>query len=181
MTMKMLRAGGLEIVTDGIREADDSNPEGYFELEQVLTLDKGADHSWLVAARGKAIKIISALLPHLPESNNYKVIFMHRDLQEVIASQNTMLARRGESLDPASRKDDRMRELFEAHLAQVRNLLGRRACFDTLHVNYRDVVSHPRTEAERIASFLGRHLDVVRMAEAVNPSLHRNRREHLAG
>ncbi len=181
MTMKMLRAGGLDIVTDGIRAADESNPEGYFELERVLTLDKSEDQSWLVAARGRAVKIISALLPHLPESNNYKVIFMHRDLPEVIASQNAMLSRRVGAAGTGSSGDERTRELFEAHLVQIRNLLERRACFETLHVDYRDVLAQPRPQAERIASFLGRRLDTVRMAEAVNPSLHRNRREHLQG
>jgi hypothetical protein len=181
MMMKMLQAGGLEVVTDRVREADEHNPDGYFELERVLTLDKTDDKGWLRAARGQAVKIISALLPHLPESNNYKVIFMHRDLEEVIASQSSMLARLAEPDGPQSTDDQRTRDMFETHLRQIRNLLERRACFETLHVDYREVVNQPRAQAERIASFLGRRLDIIRMGAAVNPSLHRNRREHLEG
>jgi hypothetical protein len=175
MAMKMLQAGGLKVVTDGRREADESNPLGYFELERVLTLDKGGDTAWLRAARGKAVKIISALLPHLPETHNYKVVFMHRDLLEVIASQNTMLARGGGAAGAGAQDDERLRASYESHLAKIQNLLARRACFETLHVHYGEVVREPRAQAERIAAFLGRQLDTAGMAAAVDPSLHRNR------
>lgn len=174
MAMKMLQAGGLEIVTDGRREADESNPHGYFELERVLTLDKGGDTAWLRAARGKAVKIISALLPHLPETHNYKVVFMHRDLLEVVASQNTMLAR-GEAAGAGAQDDERLRASYESHLAKTQNLLARRACFETLHVHYGEVVREPRAQAERMAAFLGRKLDTAGMAAVVDPTLHRNR------
>lgn len=174
MMMTMLAAGGLEVMTDRVREADESNPNGYFELERVLTLDKGGDKGWLREARGRAVKIISALLPHVPETNDYKVIFMHRDLGEVIASQNAMLVRRGEAAG-TPRDDDRMRGLFEAHVRKVRGTIERRHGFDVLHVHYRDVVRQPLVEAQRIAAFLGGGLDARRMAEAVDPALHRNR------
>jgi hypothetical protein len=174
MMMKMLAAGGLPIMTDRVREADESNPDGYFELERVLTLDKEADTSWLRDARGKGVKIISALLPHLPGANNYRVIFMHRDLREVIASQNAMLARRGEAVGTAA-DDERMRVLFERHVRQVGNLMEQRTCFDALHVDYADVVREPLLHARRIAAFVGGGLDTGRMAAAVNPALHRNR------
>ncbi len=95
MTMKMLEAGGVPIVTDGKRTADESNPKGYFEFEPVMRLHEDPDKRWLVEARGKAVKIISFLLASLPETHNYKVIFMHRDLYEVMASQSKMLEQRG--------------------------------------------------------------------------------------
>jgi hypothetical protein len=110
MTMKMLVEGGLELLTDGIRTADDSNPEGYYEFEKVKELNKARDLSWLNGARGKAVKVISYLLPHLPDTLNYRVIFMHRNLHEVIASQNKMLVQRDE---PAGTDDDHMLALFE--------------------------------------------------------------------
>ncbi len=96
MTMKMLVEGGIAVLTDGIRAADESNPEGYYEFEKVKQLDKAGDLSWLNEARGKAVKIISYLLQRLPDTFDYRVIFMHRDLHEVIASQNRMLERLGE-------------------------------------------------------------------------------------
>ncbi len=96
MAMKMLEAGGLAIVTDNVRAADDDNPRGYYEDERVKDLARDANREWLRDARGKAIKIISFLLKDLPPDNNYKVLFMERDLGEVLASQQKMLDHRGE-------------------------------------------------------------------------------------
>ena len=96
MVMKMLEAGGVPVLTDGIRKADISNPKGYYEFEAVKALDKGGDVAWLADARGKAVKIISLLLTWLPETYNYQVIFMRRDLGEALASQDEMLRRRSE-------------------------------------------------------------------------------------
>ncbi|MCC7180904.1 MAG: sulfotransferase domain-containing protein [Acidobacteria bacterium] len=172
MAMAMLEAGGLPIVTDGVRAADASNPKGYYEYERVKDLDKPGDHAWLVGARGKAVKIISFLLTHLPESYDYQVIFMQRDLDEVLASQNKMLESRGE----ASGADDaRMRALYEEHLAQVGRFLRNRSCFSTLTVSYAQVVEDPRAEAARINAFLGGRLDVEGMAAVADRSLYRNR------
>jgi hypothetical protein len=173
MAMRMLDAGGVAIVADNLRTADESNPNGYFELEAVKSLDTQQDRSWLKATRGKAIKIISFLLPYLPEDNRYQVIFMHRDLDEVLASQNKMLMSRGE---PPGAPDAQLRTAYESHLARIDRLLGARRCFEVLHVNYVDVLDKPRTEAERIARFLQRPLDLDRMAAVTNPNLYRNRR-----
>ena len=123
MLMKMLEAGGVQVFTDGIRQADEDNPRGYFELEKVKNLQKQTDRSWLREARGKAVKVISQLLPELPPENTYKVLFINRNLHEVIASQNKMLLRRGEKVDPAS--DERMRGLFEKHLEKTKSWLTR--------------------------------------------------------
>jgi hypothetical protein len=173
MAMRMLEAGGVPIVTDRARAADEDNPHGYFEHDRVLELDKGGDAGWLADARGKALKIVSALLPHLPERFNYQVIFMHRDLGEVLASQNRMLARRGEAGGSAS--DAEMRTLYEHHLRRIATLLRRRACFEVLDVRYGDVVSDPAGQARRLTACLGGSLDAKRMAEAVSPELYRNR------
>jgi hypothetical protein len=174
MAMRMLEAGGLEVVTDRARQADEDNPHGYFEHDRVLTLDKGTDTSWLADAKGKAVKVVSALLPHLPETYEYRVVWMHRDLREVLASQNKMLQRRGEAGGAAS--DDEMHGIYEAHLKKVAALLARRPCFETLDVHYADVLADPAGQARRIHRFLGGTLDAARMAEAVSPDLYRNRR-----
>ena len=173
MTMKMLVEGGLELLTDGIRTADDSNPEGYYEFEKVKELNKARDLSWLNGARGKAVKVISYLLPHLPDTLNYQVIFMHRNLHEVIASQNKMLVQRDE---PAGTDDDQMLALFEEHLKKVKHVIAMRPCFDTIEINYKDVLDQPLQQATRINQFLGGRLDVERMAAAVDQKLYRNRR-----
>jgi len=174
MAMKMLEAGGLEVVTDGIRAADESNPNGYYELETVKTLTTAADGGWLADSRGKAVKIISFLLTYLPESYDYQVIFMQRDLGEIIASQNAMLEARAE---PRGTDDDRLRAHYEQHLQQVARFLERRKCFSALEVHYADVLKAPREQAAHIGQFLGLPLDVDRMAAIAEPSLYRNRRD----
>lgn len=174
MVMGMLEAGGLEIVSDGVRAPDHSNPRGYYEYERVKTLDKDADTSWLEEARGKAIKIISFLLKHLPDSNNYRVIFMHRDMDELLASQRTMLQALGEPSEPTA--DERIATAYRVHLAAVNDLLARRTCFDVLTLSYEGVVGSPSEHAERVNQFLGGGFDVSKMAAAVDPALYRNRR-----
>lgn len=96
LLMNMLAAGGLPVLTDGVRAADADNPHGYFELERVKNLEHDADKAWLRDARGRGVKVISHLLKELPADNYYKVLFSVRDLGEVVASQNTMLRHRHE-------------------------------------------------------------------------------------
>jgi hypothetical protein len=174
MAMRMLEAGGVAILSDGVRRADDDNPLGYYELEAVKDLDKNGDTSWLDDAGGKAVKIISLLLTWLPETHDYRVLFMRRDLGEVVASQQKMLAARGEA--PASDDTQRTQELYERHLAEITRFLGRRKCFSTLLVEHRRVLDQPQDEALRISRFLDQELNVAAMAAAVDPRLHRNRR-----
>jgi hypothetical protein len=173
MIMKMLDAGGVPIMTDGARSADESNPLGYYEFEPVKSLASGGDSSWLADARGKAIKIVSPLLTHVPDRWDYKVVFVRRDLDEVIASQNAMLAARRE---PRGAPDERMRAVYEEHLQQVGRFLARRPCFSTLTVQYADVLSNPEAQAARIAAFVGGQLDLPRMAAVVDERLYRRRR-----
>lgn len=174
MAMKMLHAGGLEVVTDGLRQADESNPKGYFELEAVKELDKEGSTTWLHDARGKAVKIISFLLTFLPEEHDYRVVFMQRDLHEVLASQNKMLVQRAER-PGTPEEDERMRRHYEKHLAKVHRFLASRRCFTVLPVNYRRALEHPRDEAGRINEFLGGGLDIDKMAAVGDPALYRNR------
>ncbi len=173
MTMKMLEAAGKPLVMDGIRAADEDNPKGYFEDERVKDLKREQDKQWLKESRGKVIKIISFLLPDLPEANRYKVLFMRRNLAEVLASQAKMLARRGETSETS---DERMKELYEDHLRKVTHLIAHRPELETIDVPYKSVLEDPRGEAERIRRFLGEDLDVEKMVSAVDEKLYRNRR-----
>jgi len=176
MAMKMLAAGGLEVVADGIRTADEDNPRGYFEDERVKALGESQDKRWLRRARGRAVKVISYLLKDLPPDNNYKVIFLRRDLREVLASQSKMLERRNEENGAA---DEQMLEIFESHLWRIDYLFKHAAHFERLDLRYAEVVAEPRRAAERINAFLGGRLDVEKMVEAVDPQLYRNRAEKL--
>jgi hypothetical protein len=171
--MQMLEAAGMEIMSDGVRTADEGNLRGYYELERVKNLESDNDRSWLRGARGKVVKIISFLLRFLPEDLNYRVIFMHRDLDEVLDSQAKLLALR----DETSQTDDaRMREMFESHLSGTERMLETRPCFEILDVSFNEILSDPTREAERVNRFLGGRLELERMAGVVSPKMYRSRR-----
>ncbi len=171
MAMKMLEAGGLKITTDGEREADADNPRGYYEDERVKNLAKATDKSWLRASRGRAVKVISFLLKDLPPNLNYRVIFMRRDLSEVLASQRKMLDRRGETDETP---DERMIELWQDQLWRANYLLRHGPQFEWVEIGYREALLRPAAAAARIAELVD-GLDERAMAEVVDPALYRNR------
>ena len=173
MLMQMLEKGGLPIVSDQIRTADVDNPKGYHELERVKELDKEKGKDWLRDHRGQVIKIISFLLQDLPLNLNYQVIFMRRNLDEVLRSQNKMLVRRGEK--GADVTDEKMRRNYDQHLRRVYYRLNRLPNFKALYLDYPKVVEDSHREAGRICDFLGGELDAKMMASAVESGLYRNR------
>ncbi|HKP13552.1 MAG TPA: sulfotransferase domain-containing protein [Blastocatellia bacterium] len=171
MMMSMLAAAGVPALTDSIRTADEDNPKGYFELEKVKELAK--DNGWLAEAGGKAVKIISALLKHLPGGYRYKVIFMRREMQEILASQRQMLIRRGEPADTVS--DERMAEMFRKHLAEVESWLAKQPNIEVSYTNYNRMLDAPAEHIETINAFLGGKLDTAAMSAVVDKTLHRQR------
>lgn len=175
MMMQMLHRGGLPVLTDAVRSADEDNPRGYFELERVKQT-KG-DPSWLDDAHGKVVKLISRLLLDLPDPDpervRYKVVFMRRDLDEVLRSQKKMLERRGED---DTQSDEQVKELFVAHLEEIENWLRKRSDIDVIFQSYSRMVTDPRAGAEKINQFLGGVLDVEAMLSEVDPELYRNRK-----
>lgn len=177
MVMKMLQSGGLAVFTDATRRADDDNPEGYFEHERVKELGRQADKSWVREARGKALKVISHLITELPPDNYYRIIFARRDLKEVVASQNIMLARRGE---PNPVADAEAEELYGKHLLHVALHIDTQSNMELLAVQYSDILRDPRGWAVRIDQFIGCGLNTDAMARAVDPGLYRNRAPELA-
>ncbi|MBK8989130.1 MAG: sulfotransferase [Chloroflexi bacterium] len=167
MMMKMIAAGGIPPLTDAIRAADEDNPKGYFEFERVKQMDKG-DVAWVADAPGKSVKVIAALLKHLPPGYEYRVIFVQRNMAEILASQRKMLVHRGED---ASKMDDaKMADLFAKHVQQVKGWLAEQPNFQTLYIHYSDVLADPAAAAEQINEFLGGKLDVASMATAVDPT-----------
>ncbi len=171
MMMKMLDAGGLKLLVDNIRVGDEDNPLGYYEFEPVKQLQR--DPSWLAEARGKGVKIVSALLKHLPPQYRYQVIFMQRNMTEVLASQKQMLIRRGERTDEVP--DEKLAEIFAQHLRQVDAWLSSQPQVEVLYVRYDDALNAPLDVARQVQSFLGRDLDVENMARVVDRTLHRQR------
>lgn len=171
LMMQMLSAGGMSALTDEKRIADDSNPRGYFEFEPVKRLR--ADQAWLSEARGRSVKIIHLLLRELPADGRfaYRVIFMKRPLDEILASQRVMLEREGKkSVDAAM-----LRKIFQQQMADTESFLSSHADFSYLPIEYHDVVRSPSDSAKKIQNFLGRDLDLDAMARAVDPALYRQR------
>jgi hypothetical protein len=168
MLMQMLVAGGLEPLSDELRGADASNPRGYLEHERVKGLAQ--DNRWLAEARGKVIKVVAPLVPFMPQGEPYRVILMNRDLDEVVASQASMLKRldrQGSSLDAAQ-----LKPLLQQQLARAAALCQAHQV-PVLVVEHREAIENPAAVAQRVAEFLGLPLDRKAMAAVVDPTLHR--------
>jgi LPS sulfotransferase NodH len=172
LMMQMLAAGGCPLLTDNLRAADESNPRGYFELEAVKKLR--ADQSWLAEARGRAVKIIHALVRELPADGRfqYRVLLMKRPIEEVLASQGAMLARSGKtSADPAV-----LTRIYQSQLEVLERWLEAQKDFRFLRVEHQRLLANPIEVAAEINEFLGGSFDVAAMAAAVDPLLYRERR-----
>jgi Sulfotransferase domain len=174
LMMQMLKAGGVPLLTDGLRIADEHNPRGYFEHEQVK--HSRTDLSWLESADGKAVKVIHVLLLHLPASRNYRVIFMLRDIGEVINSQRVMLQKQGRAATVLT--DAKLGGIFETQVSSVRRWLAEQPNFRVLYLNHREVIENPAAATGQINDFLGGNLQVERMAAAVNSELYRQRNKN---
>jgi hypothetical protein len=171
--MQMLQAGGMPVLTDGERLADESNPRGYLELEAVKRTRSEA--GWVAEAAGKAVKVIHLQLRDLPADYDYRVIFMRRNVDEVIASQQSMLdrmGRKGAGLPP-----DKLRPLMETQVRDVLAWMARQPNFTVMEVEHADAVYRPGSVAAMVNEFLGGGLDEAKLAEAADPKLHREHKE----
>jgi len=171
MMMQVIEAGGVPALTDNLRTRDEDNPQGYYEFEPVKKTKE--DPSWVPGARGKVVKMVYRLLYDLPGDQEYRVIFMRRNIDEVLASQKIMLQRSGKQ--GAAISDERLKELFVGELEKFEHWIATRKNFSILSVDYSDMVASPGTQCKRINEFLGGVLDCDRAAAAVDPSLYRNR------
>lgn len=172
MMMKMLEAGGLPVLVDHVREPDEDNPKGYYEFERVKQIEH--DQAWLQEAQGRAVKMVSELLKHLPDGYDYKVVFMRRKMDEILASQKKMLARQGKPTDQVS--NEKLAALFEKHLGQIKAWVARQPNVDVLYVSYNEILSAPREEIRRVNRFLGDALDEEAMVGVIDRSLYRQRK-----
>ncbi|HMK21125.1 MAG TPA: sulfotransferase domain-containing protein [Terriglobales bacterium] len=171
LMMQMIVAGGMAPLTDGLRTADENNPKGYYEWEPAKGLKQNPGA--ITAAEGKVVKIISALLPLLPDGHVCRIVFMMRPLEEVIASQNSMLRRMGKEVPNTSEAS--VRAAFEKRLRETGNLLAKRKNMTVLKVEHARVLADPMGQASMVAEFLGTGLSVEAMAARVERALHRER------
>ena len=167
MLMQMLTAGGLSAYTDGAREADTSNPRGYFEHERVKALAR--DHMWLPDADGLVVKVVAPLLRHLPIGPTYRIVFMERDLEEILRSQTAMLDRDGR----ASGHTETLRAVYIRQLAEAKAWIDQQSKASALLIQHREALADPITTAARINAFFEGVLNETAMSGVVDPSLHR--------
>ncbi len=171
MMMKMLTEGGLPAVVDSLRQADEDNPNGYFEIEASKALKDG-DKRWLYDAQGKVVKVISYLLEFLPDDLSYDIIFMEREIGEILASQQKMLQRRNEK---STHSDAEMEAQFREHLRAVKYWAARKTNMRILFVKYSEMVKDPESLCKSIVDFLEIPLDLQAMQSVPSQSLYRNR------
>ena len=173
MMMKMLDAGGQEILTDNLREADANNPNGYYEFERVKQLTDG-DFAWIPEAGGKVVKIVTGLIMNLPPGYKYKVIFMQRAMKEVLSSQKKMLGRLGKEDDKV--EDEKMKKIYQQHLKDVNVWISKQPNIEVVYVNYNTMLSNPLDSLRKVIDFLGGEMDVNVMAGVINKDLYRERK-----
>lgn len=170
MAMQMLAAGGIPILSDDTRPADENNPLGYLEYEPVKGLS--IDNTWLAKAEGKALKVVAPLMHRMPQGPNYKVIMMQRDVGEIVTSQTRMLGRLDKT--GTDMKADAMAKMYTEQLERL-DILFTAHNVEILRLRHRDVIADPLNAANQIAQFLGRRLDTAVMSKVVDRSLWRER------
>ena len=171
LMMQMLSAGGMPILTDGERTPDADNPRGYCEWEPAKLLPKNPD--LIAEAEGKVVKVISQLLFALPSSHQYRVLFMRRPLQEVVASQAEMIRRRSQSAPavPAAQ----MMAALQGHLNQLKSWLNNKPNISVLDVHHHDLLGDTKRVCTSVKEFLSADLDVDAMVDQLEPALYRQR------
>jgi hypothetical protein len=172
MMMRMLEAGGMPVLTDNLRTADVDNPNGYYEFEQVKRPDQG----WVDEAEGRFVKMVYKLIYKLPDHKRYKIVFMARNLDEVLRSQAAMLqrlTRGGHETDPAA--EGQIKKIFAGELDHFFRFVASKPNMSLIRIDYGDVLNDRSATLARLPAFLGRDLDVAKMAEVCDPALHRQR------
>lgn len=172
MMMQMIDQGGIPALKDEIRIADEDNPKGYYEFEPVKQTKK--DASWLDGTQGMVVKMVYRLLYDLPGEYSYRVIFMRRKLEEVVASQNVMLERGGK--DGGGLPDGKLLEVFRAEIDKSNRWLAEQPNFEVLYINYNEMIENPAPQVARANEFLGGSLDTKAMMASVDPRLYRQKR-----
>jgi hypothetical protein len=171
LMMQMLANGGIEVVADNIRAADTDNPRGYYEFERVKKIKQ--DASWLPEVRGKAVKMVSQLLYDLPLNERYRIIFMERDMDEMLDSQEKMLKRLGRKAAPRQE----IKPAFAQHLGRLFHWLGQQRNMQILRISYNALLEQPEDQVRLVREFLDGKVDHERMIHAVDRGLYRNRKE----
>ncbi len=147
MMMQILQAGRLPTAFDNMRKADENNLQGYFELEGGKIINKLMDKTFpMEKYRGRFIKITAFGLTFLPK-RSYKILYMERNLEEVMNSMEKMAKitdeNRGET-----------KESFKKLNEKVKKDIQSREDVDVLFVNYNGILTSPEENIQKICDFL---------------------------
>jgi predicted AlkP superfamily phosphohydrolase/phosphomutase/tetratricopeptide (TPR) repeat protein len=172
MMMQILEAGGIPVKTDGVRSADDHNPQGYYEWEAIKDLQK---HPKVIdEAAGMAVKVVSPQIPALPGGRTYQFIWMNRPVEEIADSQSVMLG-----LNDG--EDESRENALTQHKQETLGLLRKAASesnhMKLLEVGYHESLIDPAGVIAKLVAFLG-EAALPRAAQAagvVDKRLHRSR------
>jgi len=170
LVMQILQSMGIELFTDNKRSPDQSNPKGYFEHELVKTIEY--DTSWIKNVKGKAIKIVSPLLEYLPTNYNYKIIFMDRDLDEIVQSQEKMLLMNG--VGNSQIEPEVIKEIFIKDLKQAWSWIRELSHSESLEISHSKLLKKPESELEKIKGFLNIKVDLENMLKVIDKKLYRS-------
>jgi hypothetical protein len=187
--MQILEAAGIPAFTDNKRQADESNRRGYYEHAKVASLMSNPDRSWITEAKGKAIKVVIPLLVSLPiklrkpnsdsEPLHYRVLFMERDMEEILQSQDAMLLRLGKSAPTGERTGD-ISKPYRQQERHAKTWCARQG-IHAMSVDYETLVQRPDHGVSRILSFLGGIADrLPAMRSCIDPALYHGRKSSLA-
>lgn len=170
MLMQILQAGGVPMAFDTeSRPPDENNPKGYFELEGGKIINKLMNGDFpLSNYKGEFIKITAFGVKFLPPGN-YDVIYIQRNIDEVLASMEKM----------AKIQDDKREETRDSFIKlnnMIVSTIKKREDMNALFVSYNDIVRDPQTYIKEIHDFLGsREFDLNEMIGSVDKSLYRNK------
>lgn len=171
LMMQMLDKAGLDILTDGKRKANESNPKGFYEYDPVMSLHK--DNSWLGLSKDKTVKIVAPLLKYLDSKYRYKIIFMTRNLNEIVRSQRKMVGKDENTL-PLALLDN-----YKSLLQTVENWYHNQPGVEMIYLDYVDVLDNPKQAMEDTEKFLGLDLNIKQAVTCVDKSLYRNRSQKV--
>ena len=166
LMMQIIDASSIEVYSDGKRERDINNPQGYYELEAVMGIAQ--DNSFLDDAVGKAIKIVAPIVTFCKKDLNYRVVFMRRDIEEILMSQEKMLGK-----DQSSERE-KYRTIYEFHLKKTYKFLEQND-IPFIDVEYKALVNSPVEEIKRISEFLSLDNKLEDLMQVVKPELYRNK------
>jgi hypothetical protein len=169
MLMRLLSMGGVQALTDNVRRPDSRNPQGYFELEAVK--ERGCYTGWIDQAAGKAIKVISRFLPRLPAIWRYQVLFIHRDIDTIIRSQQDLATHHSRSdWDEAIAR--RLKGIYLRHVGETLEWIDKRPNMRLHQLKYEDVLAAPDRVLESLCRFAAPFsLDARRMVDGVDCGL----------